>query len=180
MGSENNAYNKSGMFIFLLSMVGSVLFFIYIAFIHPEITGIDKIIEPSDTPIGIKQAKIEAVDPDSVEKPWISEPGLVAAGAQAFKNACASCHGKKGFGDGIAATPGTRNLVKGDWKVGKGSSEDLFKTLQDGLPGTMMVSFKTTLSKNKRWALVHFIRSITKNKVDDDSSKLEAFAKTVD
>jgi hypothetical protein len=29
-----------------------------------------------------------------------------------------------------------------------------------------------------RWSLVQFIRSITQNKVKDDTAKLEAFAKT--
>ncbi len=181
MCSEDNHYNKSGMFIFLLSMVGSIAFFVYIAFIHPGVTGIDKIAEVSEAGTGAKEAKIEAIDPDSVEKPWISEPGLVAAGAEVYAATCASCHGAKGLGDGVAAIPGvTRNLVKGEWKAGNGSSEHLFKVLQDGLPGTMMVSFKAVVPKNKRWALVHFMRSITENKAEDDQAALEAFAKTAD
>ncbi len=181
MSSEDNHYNKSGMFIFLLSMVGSLVFFVYIAFIHPGVVGIDKMIEPTDAATGAKEAKVEAVDPESVERPWVSEPGLVAAGAEVYAANCASCHYAKGLGDGVAAIPGvTRNLVKGDWKAGNGSSEHLFKVLQDGLPGTMMVSFKASVSKNKRWALVHFMRSITDNKAEDDQTALEAFAKTAE
>ncbi len=181
MSSENDHYNKSGMFIFLLSMTGSVFFFIYVAFIHPGVTGIDKIIEPLEGPKTLDLVKVKAIDPETVKNPWVFQPGLVAAGAQIYASTCASCHGKKGMGDGVAGIPGiTRNLVTGDWKVGKGSSQDLFKVLQSGLPGTTMASFKDSVSKNKRWALVHFIRSITKNKADDDAAVLETFAKTAE
>lgn len=178
--SSENPYNRSGMFIFLLSMVGSMVFFIYIAFIHPGVGEIDKIIEPSEKAAEAKKAAVEVVDPDSVEKPWVSEPGLVAAGAQVYAGMCASCHGKKGLADGPAAMPETRNLVTGNWKAGSGDSIHLFKVLQNGLSGTMMVSFKETVPVNKRWALVHFLRSITKNKGEDDVAAVEAFAKTAD
>ncbi len=181
MSSKNDHYNKSGMIIFLLSMTGSVFFFIYVAFIHPGVTGIDKVIEPLQEPEVLSRAKIKAVDPETIKNPWVFQPGLVAAGAQIYASTCASCHGKKGMGDGVAAIPGvTRNLVIGDWKVGKGSSQDLFKVLQKGISGTTMASFKDTVSKNKRWALVHFIRSITRNKADDDPAVLETFAKTAE
>jgi mono/diheme cytochrome c family protein len=82
--------------------------------------------------------------------------------------------------DGVAATPDTRNLVTGNWKAGKGTAEHLFGVLQNGLEGTAMVSFKSSISKNKRWAIVHYIRSITKNKTDDDAQALEAFAQKAD
>lgn len=182
MSSNNDDYNKSGMTIFLLAMIGSTLFIAYISFIHPGVTGIDKVkvMAEIDGQAQDTEVEVEAVDPESVESAWISEPGLVAAGADIYKNACASCHGAKGLGDGVAATPATRNLVKGDWKAGNGTAEDLYKVVQNGLPGTMMVSFKAMLTKNKRWALVHYIRSITENKADDDAAALEAFAKTAD
>lgn len=178
--SSENPYNRSGMFIFLLSMVGSMAFFVYIAFIHPGVGEIDKIIEPAEAAAKAELAAIEVVDPDSVAKPWVSEPGLVAAGAQVYAGMCASCHGKSGLADGPAAMPQTRNLVTGNWKAGAGDSVHLFKVLQNGLPGTMMVSFKETVKKNDRWALVHFLRSITKNKGEDDSAAVEAFAQTAD
>lgn len=179
MASVEDHYNKTGFLIFLISMVGSVVFFIYIAFIHPGVEGIDKIIEPSEKDEIQQAKKVEPVDPNSVDKPWITSEGLVAAGAEVYATNCASCHGDKGLGDGIAATPGTRNLVKGNWKAG-GTSKALFTTLQNGLAGTQMASFKTQIDKNNRWALVHFVRSITKNKVADDVAKLEEFARSAD
>jgi len=177
--NTNDPYNKSGLLIFLISMVGSIVFFIYIAYVHPGVKSLDKIIEPA--PAGapkVKKAKL--IDPESVEKPWVASTEMVAAGQKVYGMYCATCHGKTGLADGIAATAETRNLVKGDWKAGKGSSKHLFTVLQNGLEGTAMVSFKESVSKNNRWALVQYIRSITENKIDDDAAALETFAQTAD
>lgn len=181
MSESSKAYNKSGMVIFLISMVGSLLFFTYIAFIHPGVEDLDKIAGEGAVEQGERKdtAQVEeksALDLESVEKPWLSSPEMVSAGEQVYKTSCSICHGEKGLGDGPGATPTTRNLVEGDWKQGSGRSQDLFETLQNGLEGTPMVSFKAALSKNQRWAVVQFIRSITENKGGDDPAKLDAFA----
>lgn len=176
---SNDPYNKSGLLIFIISMVGSLLFFVYIAFVHPGVKSLDKIVEPpADGAPKIKKAAL--IDPETVDKPWIGSPEMVAAGGKVYGMYCATCHGKTGLADGVAATPDTRNLVTGNWKAGKGTAKHLFTVLQNGLEGTAMVSFKESVSKNKRWAIVHFIRSITKNKTDDDAKSLEAFAQTAD
>ena len=195
--SGQDHYSKSGMVIFLLSMVISIGFFIYIAFVHPGVSGIDKLQDPQKVEqdagkqAGAKieaeamagagaEGEVESVDPESVKEPWVSTKGLIAAGGEAYAISCASCHGKTGEADGIAATPDTRNLVVGNWKAG-GTSMALYKTLQNGLAGTGMVSFKSSISPAKRWAIVHWIRSITDNKVkDDDSEKIKAFAQKAD
>ena len=36
------------------------------------------------------------------------------------------------------------------------------------------------IPKNDRWAMVHFIRSISKNKVNDEDAEVEEFAKTAE
>jgi len=173
--NTNDPYNKSGLLIFLISMVGSIVFFIYIAYVHPGVKSLDKIIEPA--PDGApKIKKVKLIDPEEVDKPWIETAQMVAAGQKVYGMYCATCHGKTGLADGIAATAETRNLVTGDWKAGKGSAKHLFTVLQNGLEGTAMVSFKESISKNKRWAIVHYVRSITKNKIDDDPKQLESFA----
>jgi len=174
--NTNDPYNKSGLLIFLISMVGSIVFFIYIAYVHPGVKSLDKIIEPA--PAGapkIKKAKL--INPDDVDQPWVSSAAMIAAGEKAYGTyTCATCHGKTGLADGVAANAQTRNLVTGDWKAGNGSAQHLFTVLQKGLEGTGMVSFRESVSVNNRWAIVHYVRSITKNKADDDPTKLEAFA----
>ena len=182
MNSTEDHYSKSGVAVFLLSMVISLGFFVYIAFVHPGVVGIDKLQDPQKAQQGVisDQAKVESVAPESVNEPWLATEGLVAAGNELYQINCASCHGKTGEADGIAATPSTRNLVVGDWKAG-GTSIALYKTLQNGLVGTGMVSFKSSISPAKRWAIVHWIRSITDNKVKNDvPEKIKEFAQKAD
>ena len=173
---SNDPYNKSGYIIFLSSMALSVLFFIYISFFHPKIKGIDKNIAKDYDP----QTAVKAFDLSTVEKPWISSEDIILSGRKSYKMNCMTCHGADYTG---VAAMGARNLVKGQWRNG-GSSIKLFKTLQTGIPPnpkvpSIMASFKH-LPINERWALVHFVKSITQNKVKDNLKQLEAFAQSKD
>jgi len=114
-----------------------------------------------------------------VQEPYKSSSFQIDEGANVYKVTCAICHGVKGLGDGIAGKslkPKPRNLVEGKW-INGGSRMALFKTVTNGIAGTSMAGFKQ-LPIEKRWAVIHYIRSITNNKVQDDDSKLEEFAKT--
>ena len=114
-----------------------------------------------------------------VQKPHESSSFQIDEGANVYKVTCAICHGPKGLGDGVAGRslkPKPRDLVAGKWTVG-GDSISLFKTVTDGIKGTSMAGFKQ-LPIEKRWAVVHYIRSITKNKSKDNLKKLEEFAST--
>ena len=116
----------------------------------------------------------EALSQEEMDRPWISTEWLIAQGKKVYAVQCALCHGPKGLGDGNPALiPPPRNLVEGDWQKG-GSSKELFLTFEKGIEGTSMASFKH-LSKLDRWALVHYVRSITDNKVPDDPKELEEF-----
>ena len=114
-----------------------------------------------------------------VAKPWEPSKDMVAHGRHVFLNTCAMCHGQQGLGNGPAGAslnPPPRNFVEGKWKQG-GRSQDLFKTLQTGVPGSSMVGFPG-IPASDRWAAVQYIRSITHNKIPDDPKQLEEFAKT--
>ncbi|MGE4130938.1 MAG: cytochrome c [Bdellovibrionales bacterium] len=176
---QNDTYNRGGFIAFIFSMVFSLAFFVYIVAVHP---GVDlkevqeEVAAPEQTVAG--GAEVKAVDVSKVEKPWISSEDMVAHGAKVFGSTCAVCHGPKGMGDGPAGmslNPKPRNLVEGKWKRG-GDSISLFKTVTEGLPGTAMAQFGH-LPLVDRWALVHFIHSITQDKGKDDEAKVEAFAK---
>ena len=82
-----------------------------------------------------------------------------------------------GRGDGTAGRglqPPPRDFTEGDWKYG-GSSIDLFTVITQGSEGTSMASF-SHIPKLERWALVHFIRSLTKKPVPDDPDQVKEFA----
>lgn len=90
---------------------------------------------------------------------------VLSQGAQVYAQYCATCHGVKGFGDGVASNglhPRPRNLVEGRWTQG-GDSISLYKTIRDGIPGTSMPSF-AYLALAERWAVVQFVRSISKDR----------------
>lgn len=91
------------------------------------------------------------------KKPWVSSPELLAHGKAAFDMQCASCHGPKGMGDGVAAAalnPKPKNFTDGaGWKNGRKPTE-VFGTLTKGLGG--MPSFGS-LPADDRWALAHYV-----------------------
>jgi mono/diheme cytochrome c family protein len=169
MDNQQDSYNKGGFLAFLFSVVFCLVFFIYIAFVHK---GVD-LKEVTDAQPEQQMAGEGAASQDL----WESSDAIIAHGQKVYKLNCALCHGDSGKGDGpagMALKPPPRNLVEGKWKQG-GTSIALFKTLQNGVPGTTMAAFKH-LPKKDRWGLVHYIRSITQNKEADDLKALEEFA----
>ena len=112
---------------------------------------------------------------------WISSRDLIAHGKKIYKTNCAICHGATGAGDGIAGKslrPPPRSFIEGEWKQG-GDSINLYKSITNGVKGSSMAGFKH-LPKKDRWALVHFIRSITKKKIPDNANELASFAKNAE
>lgn len=168
---DPGSYNKSGFIIFLTAFGFSIAFLIFIAFMHPGVENLDQLREQAKAGLESDQAK--TFDITKVEQPWKTSEELVVYGHSVYQKNCQVCHGPTANGDGI---PNARNFVKGDWKKG-GSSVDLMGTLQNGLEGTAMASF-SHLDVKDRWAVVHWIRSITKNAPKDDMAALEEFAKT--
>lgn len=176
-------YNRGGFIAFVGSVIFSLVFMAYVALMNKgvdlkEVHQEQAINQNGGAPQG---GEATDVDVSKVAKPWESSPDMIAHGRKVFLSNCAMCHGQDGKGDGPAGmslNPRPRNFVEGKWKQG-GRSQDLFKTLVTGIPGSSMVSFKA-LPKNDRWSLVHYIRSITQNKVSDDAKALEDFAKTAE
>lgn len=95
------------------------------------------------------------------ETPWISSEVLVAHGKKVYQNqACNTCHGDEGRGDGPAGgalNPRPRNFHEDEgWKNGRKPSE-VFKTLTEGMG--LMPSY-STLSIGDRWAVAHYVLSL--------------------
>ncbi len=179
MGLDKNDYNKGGFYAFLFCMIASTVFFVYISFVHPGIN-IDKPKLKATVSVNVAEAAPggAAQDMSTNPKPWLSSPEFIEYGKTKYKASCAVCHGDNGLGDGPAGAslnPPPRNLVEGKWKKG-GTAKDLFTSVRDGLPGTMMAPFKH-LPVVDRWAIVHFIRSISKSAKADNPAELEKFAK---
>lgn len=167
--SNLDQHNKGGLWAFLFSVAFCCVFFVYVAFIHPDVDL--KEVTPES------EVSAPKVDLTAIEKPWEENADMISHGAKVYQNNCAVCHGEKGMGDGpggAAVKPPPRNFVEGKWTKG-GQSHELFKTVSEGIAGTSMAPFQH-LSKTDRWAVVQFIRSITNNKVKDDPAAVEKFA----
>jgi mono/diheme cytochrome c family protein len=180
MSSDQNGYNKTGMIIFVISMLASFGIMIYVAFLSG---GID-LKEVRERAAGPKQEQAAAapgaVDVTAVKDPWMPSDPMLARGKQLFAQNCAMCHGTEGKGDGPAGAslnPKPRNFVEGKWKKG-GTRLGLMGVLQNGLPPSSMQSYKH-LPINDRWALVHFVRSITHNLVKDNDADVAAKAPSI-
>ena len=75
----------------------------------------------------------------------------VAAGARVFRSHCAECHGLKGEG---GRGP---DLTRGEYRLGS-SDAALFKTIDDGIPGTQMPGIY--FEDMQIWQLVAYVRTL--------------------
>ena len=166
--TSKNFYNVLGFYFFLATMAFSCLWAGYFLIFK------NKIDLGEYAGLNIP-SPVEGLSEEEKARPWLKTENLISQGHKVYKAQCALCHGDKGLGDGTPGLiPPPRNLVEGKWKQG-GSSKALFLTLQKGVEGTSMVSFKH-LPKTDLWAVTHYIRSITNNKVPDNEKELEDFA----
>ena len=95
-------------------------------------------------------------------KPVPSTPKSVAAGASLFRAHCRACHGNDARGNGPEAPPGSKpaDLTDGAW--GHGSTDtDIFEVIRSGVgPKFDMKGFRSRLTTEEMWSLVHYLRSI--------------------
>lgn len=173
---HSNHHNRGGLYAFMFSMVFIFAFFFYLVAIHKGVDLDEKVVDPHAP---VAEGTAPAFDIEKVSEPWVSSEEMIAHGQKVFAANCALCHGAEGKGDGAAGqglNPKPRNLVEGKWTEGAGAISH-FKVVTNGIPGSSMASF-AHLKVGDRWALVHFIQSITQNKGSDDPAAIAEFAKT--
>jgi mono/diheme cytochrome c family protein len=115
-------------------------------------------LDPTDYPAMAREV-IPPIDPATVMTP---NPALLTRGKNLFAQTCATCHGPEGKGDGpggLGLNPKPRNFTAGTgWKNGT-RLEDIYKTLDEGIKGSSMVSYNY-LTKKDRMALAHVVQSL--------------------
>ncbi len=102
-------------------------------------------------------------------------PEIIAKGKTLFEQSCSSCHGNTGKGDGPAGEaliPKPRNFTNASgWKNGMKITE-IYKTLEEGIPGSGMASYNYFLPDDNL-ALAAYIRSaFIKNAPEDTDEDL--------
>jgi mono/diheme cytochrome c family protein len=96
----------------------------------------------------------------AVANPIPPDTDSINRGRNLYLANCSSCHGIDGAGDGPAAPtllppPGPLGP-----SVRAGSESGLEYVITNGVAGTGMPAFASTLSENDRWDLVNYLHSI--------------------
>jgi cytochrome c oxidase cbb3-type subunit III len=104
-------------------------------------------------------ARIATCAQDS--NPFANDPKAVAAGESQFRANCAFCHGLGARGGGRGP-----DLTRAQKRHGK-TDGDLFRTINDGIPGTAMPQNGTTsqgvgMTAEEIWQVIAYIRSVEK------------------
>ena len=86
-----------------------------------------------------------------VKHPAFGDPAAIAAGSRLFAGSCAGCHGPRGEG---GRGPNLRN--RGAWH--SLDEDDLFQTIQKGIPGADMPG--TKLPDEQVWQVAAFVRAL--------------------
>lgn len=91
--------------------------------------------------------------------PIPSSPDSIARGSNVYLANCANCHGVEGTGDG----PTGGGVLPAPGPIGPAVSTigdgQLAYVITQGVSGTSMPPFATSLSENDRWDLVNYLRS---------------------
>ena len=106
--------------------------------------------------------KVGGIKP-AMDLALISNPtaDFIAKGKTQYETVCASCHGNKGKGDGVAAAvldPKPRNFHELEgWTQGR-TFYDIYKSINDGVAGTGMTAYEF-LPAEDRVAIIQYIRT---------------------
>ncbi|MGQ0552619.1 MAG: c-type cytochrome [Planctomycetota bacterium] len=91
-----------------------------------------------------------------------SQPASAAElpGRALFLQACATCHGADGGGQGsVTLDRPARSFRDGGFSFGN-TNEALFRTISTGIPGSPMPGFESAYSETQRRELAEFVRSL--------------------
>ncbi len=90
-----------------------------------------------------------------------AEPA-VSEGRRIYKEQCVACHGPHGRGDGyVLFTPPVADLTSAE--VQRKSDAELFRSIHQGRPNTMMGSWRLALSDQELWAVIQYMRHLGDN-----------------
>ena len=95
-----------------------------------------------------------------LQNPFPPTPESLESGSATYAQVCESCHGETGRGEGpagVALDPPPADLVV---HVPLHPEADLFRFIQDGIPGTGMAPLGDRLSEEEIWHVVNYIRTL--------------------
>jgi mono/diheme cytochrome c family protein len=97
----------------------------------------------------------------SIKNPLANDAESIKTGRTLYKTQCSPCHGDMGKGDGPAAAALTPKPADHTSKIFQAESDgSLFYKISEGRKP--MPAFKNSLNENQRWALINYIRTLSK------------------
>lgn len=139
------------------------------------------LMDTTSTVMDLQLREAKVVPPVNLSEIKTATPQLLSEGENLYKSNCSSCHGETGAGGGPASAglnPAPRNFTSLEgWKNGPKLS-GIYTTLQEGIPGSAMVSYDYLLPEQK-FALAHYIRTnFVPNPPEDTQADLDALDAT--
>ena len=108
---------------------------------------------------------------DTIKNPVKGDIKATSDGKKLYVQYCVVCHGDKGEGDGIAAAGlNPKPADHSAEKIQKQTDGAIFWKMTTGRPP--MAAYESTLTKQQRWQLVNYIRTLKKiSKKDKTEAK---------
>ncbi len=92
-----------------------------------------------------------------------STPESIVAGKAVFFEYCSGCHGRRADGRGpqsLNLIPRPQNLRNAQF-VKYLTDDRMYTSVSGGVRGTAMPAFELMISTEKRWQVIHYLRSLT-------------------
>lgn len=103
------------------------------------------------------------IGPDALDlvNPLAQTPAIAEKGAQLYRSKCQRCHGRTGVGNGPDADRDSppRDLTDGT-RAARNPDGVLFYKIWNGRSRPKMPAFKTDVSRDDVWAIVHFVKAL--------------------
>ena len=100
----------------------------------------------------------DAID---LQNPVMLTPAVASKGAELYRSKCQRCHGRSGRGNGPDADfdDPPRDLTDGSRAL-RNPDGVLFYKIWNGRTNPRMPAFKTDISRDDVWAIVHYIKTL--------------------
>jgi mono/diheme cytochrome c family protein len=115
-------------------------------------------VEAAQSPRAGWQIGDDALD---LKNPIALSPAVVSKGADLYRAKCQRCHGRSGRGNGPDADLDSppRDLTDGT-RAGRNPDGVLFYKIWNGRTNPRMPAFKTDVSRDDVWTIVHYIKTL--------------------
>ena len=112
--------------------------------------------------VAVAGSRLDAGDSPAPVSPPVT-PESIHAGEGVFFEYCSGCHGRRADGRGpesLNLDPKPQNLRNAQF-VKHLSDERLYSSISGGVGGTAMPAWELNIAPERRWNVIHYIRSLT-------------------